>query len=103
MPEPDSSSVRVLDNPNYKRYEAYIGDELAGYLTYRMLPGAIEFVHTEVHAEFEGHGVGGRLAAVALDQARDRGLRVIPLCSFIAGYLERHPELSDLVDGRSPG
>jgi predicted GNAT family acetyltransferase len=103
MPEPDSSSVRVLDNPNYKRYEAYIGDELAGYLTYRTHPGAIEFIHTEVHSEFEGHGVASRLAAVALDQARARGLKVIPVCRFIAGYLERHPELSDLVEGRLPG
>ncbi len=96
MTEPDST-VRVVDNPRNTRFEAYVGDALAGFVTYRMRRGVMVLVHTEVRSDFEGHGVGGRLAAVALDQARARGLKVKPLCPFIADYIERHPELSDLV------
>ncbi len=62
MPEPDSS-VRVVDNPAKDRYEAYVGDELAGFVTYRTRPGAVVLVHTEVDDAFEGRGVGGHLAA----------------------------------------
>lgn len=98
MTEPDSA-VRVVDNPRDTRFEAYVGDQLAGFVTYRIRPGVMVLVHTEVGAEWEGHGVGGRLAEVALEQARARGLKVKPVCPFIASYIERHPELSDLVAG----
>ncbi len=96
MPESDSS-VRVVDNPDKERYEAYVGDELAGFVTYRTRPGAVVLIHTEVDDAFEGHGVGGHLAAGALDDLRARGFKVAPLCPFIVRYIERHPEFSDLV------
>jgi predicted GNAT family acetyltransferase len=96
MPTSDST-VRVVDNPDRNRFEAYVGDELAGYVTYRVRPGVVVLVHTEVGSDFEGHGVGGHLASTALEQIRARGLKVEPLCPFIAHYLERHPELADLV------
>jgi predicted GNAT family acetyltransferase len=102
MPESDSS-VRVVDNPDKARYEAYVGDELAGFATYRARPGTVVLVHTEVDDAFEGRGVGGRLAAGALDDLRARGVKVEPLCPFIARYIQRHPEFSDLVAGSDPG
>ena len=102
MPESDPP-IRVTDNPEKHRYEAYVGDELAGFVTYRIRPGAVVLVHTEVASAFEGHGVGGHLAAEALEDIRAQGLKVDPLCPFIADYLDRHPELSDLVaDEGSP-
>jgi predicted GNAT family acetyltransferase len=96
MPEPESS-VKVLDNPDEHRYEAIVGDEVAGYLTYRAGSGAVVLVHTEVNAAFEGHGIGGRLAAAALEDARARGFKIQPLCPFVVAYLKRHPEFSDVV------
>ncbi len=92
-----SRQVRVVDNPDASRYEAYVGERLAGSLVYRMQPSHIVLVHTEVDEEFEGAGVGSRLAAGALDDARARGLSVSPLCPFVVSYLERHPEYRDLV------
>lgn len=56
------------------------------------------FVHTEVDQHFEGRGLGSKLAARALDAARRAGERVVPLCPFIASYLERHPEYAAVVD-----
>jgi predicted GNAT family acetyltransferase len=37
------------------------------------------------------------VAAAALDDARERGLEVVPLCPFIARYIQRHPEYADSV------
>jgi|HubBroStandDraft_6_1064221.scaffolds.fasta_scaffold2427221_1 predicted GNAT family acetyltransferase len=101
MPETDPS-VRVVDNPDRNRYEAYVQDSLAGFVTYRTRPGVVTLVHTEVDRAFEGHGVGGRLAAGALEDARARGVQVEPLCPFIVTYLRRHPEFADLVLGSRP-
>ena len=98
MPEPDRS-VQVVDNPERSRYEAYVGDELAGFVTYRTRPGVQVLVHTEVEGRFEGHGVGSRLASAVLDRSGPGACKVVPVCPFIAGYIDRHPELSDLVAG----
>jgi predicted GNAT family acetyltransferase len=99
MPEPDPT-VRVVDNPERHRYEGYVGDQLAGFVTYRTRPGVQVLVHTEVDGAFGGRGVGSRLASAVLEQARAHGLKVDPFCPFIAGYIERHPELADLVVDR---
>jgi predicted GNAT family acetyltransferase len=96
VPSSDSS-VRVVDDPTRHRYEAFVDDELAGFVTYRTRPGVVVLVHTEVDPAFEGHGVGGSLAKAALDDVGSKGLKVDPRCPFIARYLERHPEYADLV------
>lgn len=88
--------MKVTDNPAENRYEAHTDDgELAGIAEYRLADGVITFVHTEVR--LEGHGVGGRLARTALDDSRERGLRVVPQCPFIRGWIDRHPDYADLV------
>jgi predicted GNAT family acetyltransferase len=45
----------------------------------------------------EGSGVGSALVAGALDDIRSRGLRVVPLCPFVAAFIRRHSEYADLV------
>ena len=42
-------------------------------------------------------GAGIELAQVALASARERGLRVIPKCTFFSSYMRRHPETQDLL------
>ena len=83
MPEPHVQ-VTVVDDPARKRFDAFVGDRLAGFVTYRTRPGAVVLVHTEIDADFEGHGVGGQLASDVLGQIRERDLKVEPLCPFIA-------------------
>ena len=79
------------------RYEILRGDELVGEIRYRIEPGAIVLVHTDVAPSAEGQGIGSRLVAGALDDIRSRGLRVVPVCPFVTAYLRRHPEQRDLV------
>jgi predicted GNAT family acetyltransferase len=64
---------------------------------YRLDGGTIRFVHTQVEPAFEGRGLGSRLAKAALDEVRSRGLKAVPQCPFIAGYIARHPEYQALV------
>jgi predicted GNAT family acetyltransferase len=92
-----NSAVRVVDNPAKRRYEAYVGDELAGFITYRERSGVVVLVHTEVDATFEGQGVGSRLASAVLEETRARGRQIDPVCPFITSYIKRHPEHADLV------
>jgi predicted GNAT family acetyltransferase len=93
-----ADQVSVNNTPDHQRFEAEIDNSLVGFAEYRLDGGSITFTHTEVHDDAEGKGVGSALAKAALDDARARGLRVIPRCRFIASYISRHAEYLDLVD-----
>ncbi len=89
--------VRIVDEPGRQRYEARVGDIVAGFLEYRSVGTRTILVHTEVDASMEGRGIGGRLVTGALDDLRARGRRITVKCPFVAAFLERHPEYRDLV------
>jgi uncharacterized protein len=92
-----STQVTVTDNAGEKRYEIHLGGELAGFAQYRLHPGLIELVHTEIDEEFEGRGVASQLISFALQDARKRGLAVLPVCPFVNDYMQRHRQYVDLV------
>jgi hypothetical protein len=91
------AAIAVADNPADERYEVRVDGELAGFAQYRLRRGLIAFTHTKVEDRFEGRGLGGRLVSFALDDARCRGLAVLPFCPFVNGYIQRHREYADLV------
>jgi len=57
----------------------------------------VTFTHTKVPRELEGQGIASDLIAGALADVRNQGLKIIPECPYVAGYIERHPDLQDLV------
>jgi uncharacterized protein len=91
------AEAEVVDAPQASRYELRLGGRLIGLAAYRRRDGRIAFTHTEVDETCEGRGFGSRLAAAALEDARRESLEVVPLCPFIAHYIERHPEYEQLV------
>lgn len=94
--------VAVRDNADAARYEITVDGDLAGVAEYRDRGGRRIFVHTVVDRSFSGRGLGNRLAAGALDDARERGLRIVPRCPFIRSYIERHAEYRSLLGGEQP-
>lgn len=54
-------------------------------------------LHTGVPAAVGGRGLAGELTRAALDDARAHGLKVLPLCSYAAAWMRRHPEYRDLL------
>lgn len=95
-----SVDYRVRDNPSEGRFEVEVEGHLA-IAEYRLKDGLVFFTHTEVPDALEGRGVGKALVLAGLQAARDRGLKVVPLCSFFAAYMKRHPETHDLLNERS--
>jgi len=89
--------TEFIDNPDKSRYELRVGDDLVGIMTHRVGDGVITLVHTEVFPEFSGEGHAATLARSALDDARSRGLEVVPSCSYVASYIDKHPEYAELV------
>jgi hypothetical protein len=100
---PPDVEFEVVDNARESRYEARAADgDVIGVADYRRSTTPtgtrIVFPHTFVLPELEGHGIAATLARRALDDARDAGATVVPVCWFIEGYIERHPEYAALVE-----
>ena len=92
----NETSIVVTNNAEAQRYEVQSGGHLA-VLTYEREGERIIYLHTGVPPALEGHGIAGKLAQFALEEARTQHLTVVPLCPFVASYIRRHPEYQPLV------
>jgi len=86
----------VRNNTAESRFELDVDGHTAVVL-YRMEPGVITLVHTEVPQALSGRGVGSRIVRGALEQARALGLKVVPKCPFVSAYMAKHPEFNELL------
>ena len=93
-----SEAHKVRDNPERHRFELELGDGDIAIAEYTLPVGKIMFTHTEVPEGHEGKGIGTMLIRFALDAARERGLKVIPICPFFAAYMQKHPDVHDLLE-----
>lgn len=97
--EPDDHHL-----PNGIRLDANAGeyllelDGMTAVLRFRELPNdVVDLYSTFVPPEARGRGMAGRLVGAALDHLRAEGKRIVPTCSYLGTYLDRHPEARDLV------
>jgi uncharacterized protein len=86
----------VVHNAAQSRFEMVLGNETA-VCDYRMDGATMVLPHTWVPPAQEGRGIAAAMVAAALDHARRGGMRVLPLCSYVARYMRRHPENQDLI------
>jgi predicted GNAT family acetyltransferase len=94
----NDDDLTVVRRPDERRYELLVAGEHAGELVYRDRGGdVVAFLHTEVDPTLQRRGLGTALVTGALDDARGRGQRVVPLCPFVDAFLRRHPGYADLV------
>ncbi|MDK3258827.1 GNAT family N-acetyltransferase [Blastococcus capsensis] len=87
----------VVDVPERGRFEVRQGERVVGLASYHVENGQMTLPHTEVDPSLGGQGIGKALVAGVLSAARERGLTVLPYCSFVRHYIQQHPELVDLV------
>ncbi|WP_164703085.1 GNAT family N-acetyltransferase [Modestobacter sp. KNN46-3] len=87
----------VRDAPEDSRYEIRDGEQLLGQAVYQRRGDQLVFTHTEVDSDAGHSGLGSTLVRAALDDVRSKGGTVVPMCSFVRGWIERHPEYRDLV------
>ena len=90
--------IQVLHNAAASRFEARVSG-LLSVAEYRLGPRTLTFTHTGVPKSLSNRGIASQLVEAGLRMARERGLRVVPQCSFVAAYLRRHPGDRNLLEG----
>ncbi|MDO6388614.1 GNAT family N-acetyltransferase [Pontibacter sp. BT731] len=88
--------IEVKDNPAKNRFETTIDGHTA-VIDYKLKPGVMTVLHTEVPKEVEGRGIAGTLTRYALKHIEANQLELVPLCPYMRSYLKKHPEYQYLV------
>jgi predicted GNAT family acetyltransferase len=86
---------RVVHDPQRSRFEVELDGALA-WCAYERRDDVLRAHHTEVPREHRGRGVAAALVEALLDHARENGFKVEPACSYVAGYMDRHPQTASL-------
>ena len=96
MNTPTPEEIIVQHNLAANRFEARVGTQLA-VADYGLEDGRIVFTHTYVPTGLRGHGIAEKLVRAGLEFARAEKRRVVPECSYVATFIERHKEFQDLL------
>lgn len=88
---------QVKVNTDKNRFELEIDDSIAFIEFDKMEPNILDMTHTEVPDELSGKGVGSKLVSGALQYCKDNNLKVIPSCSFVKSYTDKHSEWQELL------
>ena len=92
-----TKDITVSRNDGLDRYELRLGGRLVGIADYEVEPDGVALTHTEMEPDFRHQGYSSRLAKYAVNDIISEGRRVKPYCSYMAGYLGKHPEYSHHV------
>ena len=88
--------MRYENNPlhvniNEHQFELEIDGHKA-FIQFKQKDKTMYLIHTEVPSELEGKGVGSALVEKALQYMAEHHLQLVPLCSFVQSFLQKHPE-----------
>lgn len=93
----DPPPAAVAHNPAQQRFERHVPGAPTPFLSYTRAGDHVVFDHTSVPPELRGHGIAAELTRAALEHAREHHWRIVPACSYVATYINRHPEFEDLT------
>jgi predicted GNAT family acetyltransferase len=83
-------------NEDEKQFELHIGSQFATLEFYRE-GEKIYLVHTETPEALQGKGVAAELVKQTFQCAKDNGFIVVPACSYVADYVNKHPEWRNIL------
>lgn len=88
--------VMVRHNEAERRFEVDIDGQLS-VADYQIEGERMIFTHTYVPPALRGQGIAEKLVRVALEHARAQRLRVVPACSYVDVFIDRHAEFKPLL------
>ncbi len=98
MTKTDKTGAETTVTEEAGRFTIAVEGRTVGLAEYFDRDGRRTFPHTEVDKAFQGRGLATILVAEALDATRTAGLRIVPACSMVADYIDKHPAFAGITD-----
>lgn len=90
-------NVTREEGPTRGRYVIHLAPGYEAEMTFtKQQDGTIVIDHTGVPREYEGRGIAAKLVHKAIEDAREQGFKITPVCSYVVAQFRRHPEWRDL-------
>lgn len=90
-------TITEHENGHEGEYHAHVaGSEAIGRLTWVEKNGVRAAEHTLVPKEIGGRGVAGKLVEHMVADARARGFKIKPVCSYVVAAFDRHPDWANV-------
>lgn len=91
-----NEDIHVRLNESSRRFQIMAGEETA-YIDYAWQKDILVLLYVYVPMSFRGLGYSTLLIEYAMQYAREKNVKIKVYCSYINGYLRRHPEHHDLL------
>ena len=90
--------IRIIFEESEQQSAAYDGDRMIGECQYSIdRTGKWVIVHTGVRPEYNGRGIAKRLVECIIEAARERGAKIIPVCSYAQRMMSGKDEYKDIL------
>jgi predicted GNAT family acetyltransferase len=83
------------DKPNQRFFIEVEGQEV--YTAYSLDNNVMDIYTTYTPPNLRGRGLAEKVVRSAMEFAKENHLYIIPSCSYVAVYLQRHPEYNHLI------
>ncbi|MGF1757115.1 N-acetyltransferase [Photobacterium sagamiensis] len=80
-----------------QQYRVQVQPELWALVTYTKQDKVLHLNYSEVPHELRGQGYGSVLMEAVLTQIQSEGYKVVPVCSYIRCYIDRHERWASLL------
>ncbi len=84
----NTSSPTIIHRPTESRFVSIVGG-IESEVRYIESAATLEVVSTFVNPSHRGRSIAARLNDAAIVYAKQKGLTIIPTCSYTAAYLKR--------------
>lgn len=95
-------SIDIVNNEAKKQFELHYNGTFA-YITYEYEDGVWSLPHTISPDELKGTGAAGALVEKVFTFIQERGEKIIPICTYLIYYVNKHTHWKSLVVEGSEG
>ncbi|MDY6065850.1 MAG: GNAT family N-acetyltransferase [Finegoldia sp.] len=89
--------IKVVYEGEKFRAAAYDDEKIVGECTYIEDQGLWTIDHTQVMDDYKDQGIEERLVEELVKQAREKGVKITPMCSIAKGEFDKHEEYRDVL------
>ena len=92
-----NEEIRIAYSEKTNQSLAYDGDKIIGRCDYQIKDGKWHIIHTVVMSEYGGRGIAKQLVKEVIKQARERNIKIVPICSYAQKMMLDNEEYKDVL------